>query len=85
MAFGVDLNRPVGEGDGNGFLDMNEEPTGGEEQHQVASDICGVVFPFDLNFVQPEDQGHMQTCKNCSYQCFMWSSCLLGLAALLGL
>jgi hypothetical protein len=68
MAFGVDLNRPAGEGDGNDFLDMNEEPTGGEEQHQVASDT---VFPFDLNFVQPEDQEHMQTCKICSYQCFM--------------
>jgi hypothetical protein len=82
MAFGVDLNRPAGEGDGNDFLYMNEEPTGGEEQHQVASDT---VFPlisilFNLKI--------KNICKHVIYvliSVLCGLIVLFGLAALLGL
>jgi hypothetical protein len=81
MAFGVDLNWPPVEGDGDGLLDLNLEPADHEEQHQVAADVHGrgseAVFPSDLNFSEPENRKHVQTCKNYCYQYFMWTCCFM--------
>jgi hypothetical protein len=40
------------------MLDLNQAPPGDEEDEQVAVDI------HDLNFLQPEEQEHVQTSKN---------------------
>jgi hypothetical protein len=44
--------------DEDGLLDLNQAPPGDEEDDQVA------VHIHDLNFLQPEEQEHVQTSKN---------------------
>jgi hypothetical protein len=60
MAVEVDLNWLATEGnkDEDGMLYLNQAPPGDEEDEQVAVDI------HDLNFLQPEEQEHVQTGKN---------------------
>lgn len=52
--------------------DLTEVPSGEEEQHQAAAGVHGEAgsegnFPFDLNFLEPVEHGHMETGKSAGY------------------